>query len=535
MAVERCDPGWDYLGKDEHAAYVVSFTLEFCTRTSCNTLSSSHSFWSSLSCFFCLVSCLNLLYGKGLFCYRDFMRRLTIKSNLPQLLCLNLHYATLRRTHHPYDQATTPTFFLYLALGGVVGNQLIRSTVSSKLSFWVTTERLKIDVKSGHATHRLRKLLVSTTSHNANSIPEQLPRSMQNDLEFLSVDTTGCNFFVPSNGASLCPSCCTLGATFKLGVICPSKPAHALIPKSSCHTLSGTRDRNLGGFAQLAAGLATLCLCFIPTSATHIAESVQIPDVVHLIRQSDRGNLHLVRRATSAHDARWRAMVIGGTIGSTAGAAILGIGIYLLFRARRKRRTTDASQPESEPIEMYPTRFSRARSSSITQVPRSRPPPQTQAHDASGGPGSWVGKTPRTPSLASLEIQPKLLHPHDINRATHIRASTGSQFTEHFEPVLGSHRQFPGGPSTGDNSQSPGTTSRYFQESAGPQGSGERAQPNTTSTSTPEQLNDHIGRARSNSQMTAPLPPGAAAPVESVGSYIPPEASNTPTPRIQLS
>ncbi|KDN47065.1 hypothetical protein RSAG8_03842, partial [Rhizoctonia solani AG-8 WAC10335] len=135
MAVEHCGSGWDYLGRGEHAAYVLSFTLQICTRTSCNTLASTRSFWPSLSCFFCLVSCLQLLYEKGLFCYRDFMHHLTIKSNIPQLLCLDLHNATLRRTHHPHDQATTPIFFLYLALGGVVGNQLVGSTASSKLSF----------------------------------------------------------------------------------------------------------------------------------------------------------------------------------------------------------------------------------------------------------------------------------------------------------------------------------------------------------------------------------------------------------------
>ncbi|KDN47063.1 hypothetical protein RSAG8_03840, partial [Rhizoctonia solani AG-8 WAC10335] len=88
---------------------------------------------------------------------------------------------------------------------------------------------------------------------------------------------------------------------------------------------------------------------------------------------------------------------------------------------------------------------------------------------------------------------------------------------------------------TGDNSQSPSTATRHFQGSADPQGSGERAEPNTISTSTPEQLHELSGRPRSDSQMTAPLPPGAAAPVESVGNYSPPEASNTQSPRIQLS
>ncbi|CAE6395522.1 unnamed protein product [Rhizoctonia solani] len=507
MAVERCDSGWDHLGKGEHAA---------------------HSFWSSLSCFFCLVSCLKLLYEKGLFYYRDFMHRLTIKSNVPQLLCLDLHDATIRQTHHLYDQATTPTFFPYLVLGGVVGNQCIRSTAFSKLFFWVITERLKVDVNSGHKAQRPIKPALSST-YNGVFVRGQLPRSMPNGL--LCIDVAGCDLV----SASLRSSCHTaLGGTFKLGIICPSKPAHAVIPKSSCCTLSGARNRHLSSFVESATGLITLCLCFIPTSAAPIAELVQIPDLVYLIRQPGGHNLHLLRRATSIHDARWRAMVIGGTIGSTAGAAILGIGIYLLFRARR-RRTTDHSRSGSQPIEMQPTRSFRARTSNLTQVPRSRPPARAQTHDTSGGPSSWVAKTPRTPSLASLELQPRLSHPRDINRATHIRASTGSQFTEHFEPVLGSHRRFSGGPSTGDNSQSPGTTTHHLQGSTDPQGSGERTEPPIINTSIPEQLHERFGRPRSESQLTAPLPPGAAAPVESVGNYTPPEASTTPHSRIQLS
>ncbi|CUA70691.1 hypothetical protein RSOLAG22IIIB_04287 [Rhizoctonia solani] len=530
MAVERCDPGWDHLGKGEHAAYVLLFTLEICTRTPCNILSSSHSFWSSLSCFFCLVSCLKLLYEKGLFYYRDFMRSLATKSNVPQLLCLDLHDATIRQTHHLYDQATTLTFFPHLVLGGVVGNQRIRSTAFSRLFFWAITERLKIDVNSGHKTQRPIKPPLPSTYDGV--FVRGLPRSVLNDL--LCADIAGCDLVSP-NGASLRSSCRTaLGGTFKLGIICPSKPAHAAIPKSSCCTLSGARNRHLSSFVESATGLITLCLCFIPTSAAPIAELVQIPDLVYLIRQPDGHNLHLLRRATSTHDARWRAMVIGGTIGSTAGAAILGIGIYLLFRARR-RRTADLSRSESQPIEMQPTRSFRARTSNLTQVPRSRPPPRAQTHDTSGGPSSWVAKTPCTPSLASLELQPRLSHPRDINRATHIRASTGSQFTEHFEPVLGSHRRFSGGPSTGDNSQSPGTTTHHLQGSTDPQGSGERTETPIINTSIPEQLHERFGRPRSESQLTAPLPPGAAAPVESVGNYTPPEASTTPHSRIQLS
>ncbi|KAH7335470.1 hypothetical protein B0J17DRAFT_708151 [Rhizoctonia solani] len=532
MAVERYDPGWDYLGKGEHAAYVLSFTLGICTWTSCNILSSSRSFWSLLSRFFCLVSYLNLIYENGLFYYRDFMHRLTIRSNFPRLLCLDLHDATFRQTPHPHThplEATTPTF----RLGGIVGNdQLVHSTGSSTITSCVTTECLKIDVDPGHATHCPIQLLVSTPDNTANG---QLLRHILNGL--LSIAVVSCNFFVLSDGASglLCSACRTnLQAKFKLGIISPSKPAHAVIPKSSCRTPSGTQNHNLNSFAESAAGLIILCLCFIPASAAHIAEPAQIPDVVYLIPQSDDGGLHLGKRDLSTHDAQWRAMVIGSTIGSTAGAVILGIGIYLLFRARHRRRTTDLTRSESQPIEMQPT-GSRAMPSNSTRAPRSRPPPRAPVQETSGGPSSWMAKTPRTSSLTSLELQPRLFHPRDISHATHIRASTGSQFTEHFEPVLRAQRRLSGGVITEDACQPPGKATQHFHTSADPQGSGEPVEPDIINTSTPEQLREQSERPRSNSQMTTPLPPGAAAPVESVGNYMPPEASNTPNSRIQLS
>ncbi|CAE6457117.1 unnamed protein product [Rhizoctonia solani] len=267
MAVEHCDPGWDYLGKDEHAAYVFSFTLEICTRTSCNTLSSSRSFWPLLPCFFYLVSCLKLLYGKGLFYYRYLMHRLTIKINIPQVLCLDRHDATLRRAHHHYEpllEATTPTFFPCLVLGGVVGNRLVRPTAFSGLTGWVITERLKIDANSGHAARSI--FSISSTSYNETVTRGRPVKLLLTGL--LGVSTADCHFPVPPSGA--CPCRATLGATFKLGVICPSKPAHTVTPNSSCRTPSGMRNRNLSGFTGSAAGLITLCLCFVPTSAAYI-------------------------------------------------------------------------------------------------------------------------------------------------------------------------------------------------------------------------------------------------------------------------
>ncbi|CAE6418250.1 unnamed protein product [Rhizoctonia solani] len=353
----------------------------------------------------------------------------------------------------------------------------------------------------------------------------------------LNVDVVNSDFFVSPIDASnsLCPSCRTiLEATFNPSGIFRSNSGRAVIPKSLCSASSGTQNRNFKGIVKSAASVTALCLYLTPANAAHIAKDARIPGIVFLVPQSDDANSHLGRRDTSTHDphdARWRGMVIGSTIGGTAGAVILGIGIYLLFRARRKQRVL---RSESQPMQMEPVRSSRARSLNITQVPRARPPPRTQAQDTSGPPSSWAAKTRRTPSLASLELQPRLLHPRDISRATHIRASTGSQFTEHFEPVFGGHRR-PSGGMCADSNQSPNTIIHHSQEGTDPQGSGQHGDPNAPSASSHEEALERSERPRSDSQMTATLPPGAAAPVESVGNYTPPEAAVTQSSRIQLS
>ncbi|QRW16952.1 hypothetical protein RhiXN_04954 [Rhizoctonia solani] len=313
-----------------------------------------------------------------------------------------------------------------------------------------------------------------------------------------------CNFsmFPVGSPNSLCPICRTMPEpTFSPGGIFPSDSVLGVIPKSLCSASSGTPNYNLKGIVKSA-----------PYDA----------------------NSRLDRRDTSTHDsrgARWKGMVIGASVGSTAGAVILGIGIYLLYRAHRKRRI---SPSESLPIEMQPARSPRPRPSNVTQVLHTRPPPRTQAQEAPGPPSSWASKAPQTPSLASLELQPRLLHPRDISRATHIRASTGSQFTEHFEPVIRAYRRLSGGISA-DRSQSPSITTHQFQEGTDPQGSSQHRDPNAPSTSTHEEASEQSEHTRRDSQMTVTLPPGAAAPVESVGNYIPPEATIAQNGRIQLS
>ncbi|KAF8677423.1 hypothetical protein RHS04_05949 [Rhizoctonia solani] len=322
--------------------------------------------------------------------------------------------------------------------------------------------------------------------------------------------------------------------TFSPGGIFPSDSVLGVIPKSLCSASSGTPNYNLKGIVKSAVSIATLCLYLAPANAAHLPKDDHIPSIVYILPQPYDANSRLGRRDTSTHDsrgARWKGMVIGASVGSTAGAVILGIGIYLLYRAHRKRRI---SPSESLPIEMQPARSPRPRPSNATQVLHTRPPPRTQAQEAPGPPSSWASKAPQTPSLASLELQPRLLHPRDISRATHIRASTGSQFTEHFEPVIRAYRRLSGGISA-DRSQSPSITTHQFQEGTDPQGSSQHRDPNAPSTSTHEEASEQSEHTRRDSQMTVTLPPGAAAPVESVGNYIPPEATIAQNGRIQLS
>ncbi|CEL62000.1 hypothetical protein RSOLAG1IB_04751 [Rhizoctonia solani AG-1 IB] len=537
IVTQRCEYDWDYLGKDKHAAHVISFALELCTWTSCNTLSSSHSLWPWLSFFSCLVSGLRYLYEKGLLCYRNFMSCFTVqvRTNFSCLLCLDLHDTTLPKIYQQNQilENNTPNLFFYFIPERARPSLLVHPRVYSSTLFIIVPEYLRATNRPSHRTHQSIRLPVLSLLH-ATLIPGQTAGSMLRKLERIGI--VGRDFFVsPVTAPNLVYSGggTIFGATFNPGDSSPSNSGRAVIPKSLCSSPSGLRNRNFKGVIKSAASATALCLCLTPANAAHIAKDTQIPGIVYLIPQPDP-NSHLARRDTSTHDprdGRWRGMVIGSTIGSTAGAVILGIGIYLLFRARRKRHI---SQSEPQPIEMEPARSSRAMSPNIAQVPRARPPPRAQVQDTSAPPSSRVAKTPRTPSLASLELQPRLLHPHDINRATHIRASTGSQFTEHFDPVFRAHRRLSEGMPS-ESSQSPSAAAHHPREGADPQSSGQHRNPNVPSISIYEEPLERSERPGSSLQMTAVLPPGAAAPVESVGNYMPPEATGSQNGRIQLS
>lgn len=155
-------------------------------------------------------------------------------------------------------------------------------------------------------------------------------------------------------------------------------------------------------------------------------ESTQLYDTIRV--NSKRTDL--VQLSRRSIDARRRAIIIGGTIGSTASAVILAIGIYLLFHARRKQRTVGTlPRTESQPIEIQPPELSASNNNRIT---RSIPSARAPVH-GSVPPSSWGSKVVPAPTSSGIQLAP--LCPRDLGYAGHARASTGSQFLEHFEDV----------------------------------------------------------------------------------------------------
>lgn len=301
-----------------------------------------------------------------------------------------------------------------------------------------------------------------------------------------------------------------------------------LIPKSACNTASGTQNHNLSCCIN-SGGTTTLANSNL---LRILAEDGQISGRACIAPQYfNSGPAHLVRRHGSiSADARWRTVVIGGAIGGAAGAVILGLGIYLLFRVRRKQRATDTlPRIESQPTELQAPR-SRSSPPAINHDTRSKSP---QPRDAPIPSTSGVSETIDRPT--SSRPQQRLLHPLDISHASHIRASTGSQFMEHFDDVRAMRTH----PSEAAGNQSLPPVPLYPTASTSSQQGGESIpsiQPGASIarfSAAPLSSSD-ITQSPSTTY-TPSLPPGAAAPVSSVGAYSPVEGSSASNGRIQLS
>ncbi|KAF8605822.1 hypothetical protein BDV93DRAFT_29578 [Ceratobasidium sp. AG-I] len=232
---------------------------------------------------------------------------------------------------------------------------------------------------------------------------------------------------------------------------------------------------------------------------------------------------HSKRFGSVSSDGHRRGLIIGATIGSVAGAALLSFGVYQLLRIRRKRNRIPRST-ELEPP--------RALSSDTAQFPHPAPPRSRSPAAPFAAP--FDPETRATPPSHNIRRSPQAPSPlrFEATYAREIRTSTGSQFTEHFgdTPSRGqpSRAKSPLGdkplPRIPDDMPVPDSprqgSTRIVQSQEGA--------PQLEITFTPFDAggvitgaaNQPSGHSRT---ATHSLPPGAASPVSSVGGYRPAE------------
>ncbi|KAG8718735.1 hypothetical protein FRC08_004539 [Ceratobasidium sp. 394] len=230
----------------------------------------------------------------------------------------------------------------------------------------------------------------------------------------------------------------------------------------------------------------------------------------------------------SSENNHWRGAVIGGTIGGVTGAALLVVGAFFLFRfcrgagARQRGDRAARSLESAQPTELQPRQQLDRSAKPHPSPPPSHSPdisiplqPAAAPVDAETAPTAGPSSRPQLPPHLGL---------HRTDRE--VRASTGSQFTEHFgdiapeyihnsksrTPLAGKplpHIPFyPPPPSTsgqaeGSSRPEPQLSFVPFDAHAQRQGAGSSRKSSTSPKNS--------------------LPPGAASPVESVGSYKPAE------------
>ncbi|KAG8701939.1 hypothetical protein FRC09_005040 [Ceratobasidium sp. 395] len=255
------------------------------------------------------------------------------------------------------------------------------------------------------------------------------------------------------------------------------------------------------------------------------------------------------RHLSMSRDAHWRGMVIGSTVGGVAGAALLAVGAYLVFRISRASRNrgherggVEFVQPvEPQPQPRQPLVRSAKPHRSLPPHPAPTRPGSSSArsHDTSIPLQAAAVPSDAKTAAAETAVDAPIAGPssrrqlpsHRHLQGSEIRTSTGSQFTEHFgdiapEYVRGPRARSPLGdkplphiPLHPTSSSQAEGSSRVddphlsfvpFDAHAQRQGTG----------SSSSQRKDSISPKNS-------LPPGAASPVESVGSYKPAEHSHS--------
>ncbi|KAG9128545.1 hypothetical protein FRC07_003434 [Ceratobasidium sp. 392] len=231
-----------------------------------------------------------------------------------------------------------------------------------------------------------------------------------------------------------------------------------------------------------------------------------------------------------------RGAVIGGTIGGVAGAALLAVGAYLLFRLARRGRGRNVQ--ERGGIEFAEPRPRQPQPRSAKPSIASPPPPLPSVPYS---PDTSIPLQPSTkttedePPIAGPSSQPQLPSQRHLQRVEReVRTSSGSQFTEHFGDVAPEYVRTSRPRSPLGDKPLPHIPFHPPPPSAA-SGSSQVEQPAELSFvpfDTHAQQRKGTGSTSSSKRKdsTSPknsLPPGAASPVESVGSYKPAEQSHS--------
>lgn len=244
------------------------------------------------------------------------------------------------------------------------------------------------------------------------------------------------------------------------------------------------------------------------------------------------------RHGSVSKDAHWRGVIIGATIGGVAGAACLAFGVYQLLRIRRKRNSIPPSAEFYQSTELQPPR---ARSGGTRQLPHPIPAPAPVRAHSPVAPVAFPVDIATRVAPASVHTRRASYTPSPLRfqaapYASESRASTGSQFMEHFGDAPTDSQR--GGTSRARSPLIDKPLPRVPQDPAIPESPREGSVRTVQLQEGAPQLEltfspfDASGLIRSASQSgghsrttTHSLPPGAASPVSSVGGYKPAEQS----------
>ncbi|QRV73933.1 hypothetical protein RhiJN_01947 [Ceratobasidium sp. AG-Ba] len=360
-----------------------------------------------------------------------------------------------------------------------------------------------------------------------------MPQSLANSLYTLAPNTVPLRAVLGPRGTSTpyaFPCSYLLAISLQLnGMNCTISPQD-LVPKHRNSAQSGACISNL--HTWLNPNESSLVLGSLFTHTTHVNSHDCFAATEFDKRHS---------RLYDDSDSRWKKAVIGGTIGGVVGAAFLAVGAFLLFRLCRGGGVRQRGDIPSRSIESIQPPEHQSRQPIDKSIgPRPSNPPSIHA-SSSRSPDMSIPLQPvASPNVrstystaGSLPQPPAPLRLQRIDRGSEVRTSSGSQFTEHFGdipseyvrtrsplgdkplPHIPFHPPPPASPGRPELSAHPEPSLTFVPFDAHSQ----RAGAGTASSSS----HHRKGSTSPNNS----LPPGAASPVESVGSYKPAQQSHS--------